>query len=928
MDVFIAGVEDSDKCKDGYDAIEPGTKDIEVQAVLAASLGFTAFFAFCILRPRWKSLYAARKRHLDPAVGLPPLPDSMFGWIPALYRITEDQVLSCAGLDAYVFLSFFKMAIRILLTLLFFAGAVLAPIHNRFEKSRGSRDGSDKKHHAFWQQSSRKGYGYPGYAHAFNESNPDTSFNPDMGYLWAYLVFTYFFTFLVIWFLNSETFKMIRIRQEYLGTQSTITDRTFRITGIPKELRTEGKLKDLIEKLEIGKVESVTVCRDWKELDGLVAERAAVLQKLEEAWADFRKKSPMYTPDDAMRRNNSRSMLADMNGSSPDEEEAGGENGRLLGGESAAHQFSERERPTTRIWYGFLGLRNRKTDAIDYYEEKLRRLDGRIVVARRQHYEPADIAFVTMDSIAACQMAIQALLDPRPGQLLTKLAPAPADVVWRNTYTARSSRRLSSWFVTFCVGTLSVIWLIPVAWLGTLLSLCTINEYWPSLSQWLAQHQTIKALVQTGLPTSTVSLLSVTVPFLYEWLSHKQGQLSRGDVELSIISKNFFFNFFNIFVVFSVSGTATGFWSSLQEDIHDITLLTRHVALSIEKLSNFYINFIMLQGLGLFPVRLLEFGSVFLYPFLRLLAKTPRDRAQAKQPPIFSYGFYLPTALLIFILCLVYSVLPDGYLVLILGLVYFTLGYFTYKYQLLYAMDAPRHATGGAWRIISYRVILGLLIFQAVMSGILALQTAYVCAILVLPLLVVTCWYSYYFRRRFEPLTKYISLRSIRREEHHRHGDGDGDGAASGGGGSEEAIVDGDGDDDDLESAVPPPGPSHDLVVRAGRRRRMLRRMSTVDEDRERGLRFINPSLVVPLEQPWIYDDPPPMIPEPQPSEAGSESGDPYRDESFGPELEYRHPSLVSGEGAGGNGGGLARGGGGSTSSSLSLGDTHVWRDS
>ncbi|KLU84448.1 hypothetical protein MAPG_03490 [Magnaporthiopsis poae ATCC 64411] len=805
MDAFADAVEDSDTCHDGWDAIQPGTRDIEVQAVIAASLGLTAFLAFCFLRPRWKSLYAARKRHLDPAIGLPPLPDSLFGWIPALYRITEEQVLSCGGLDAYVFLSFFKMAIRIFLTLLFFAAAVLAPIHNRFEKSRKSRDGSDKKDYAqytLYRQPSRTGYGYPGYAHAFNESNPDTSFNPDMGYLWAYLVFTYFFTFLVIWFLNSETFKMIRIRQEYLGTQSTITDRTFRLTGIPKELRTESKLKDLVERLEIGKVESVTVCRDWKELDALVAERAGVLQKLEKAWADFRKKSPTYTPDDAMRRNNSRSMLAGLDGPSPDEEEAAGENGRLLGGESAAHQFSERERPTTRI------------------------------------------------------------------------------------------------------------------------CLCTINEYWPALSQWLAQHQTIKALVQTGLPTATVSLLSVAVPFLYEWLSHKQGQLSRGDVELSIISKNFFFNFFNIFIVFSVSGTATSFWSVLQEDIHDITLLTRHVALSIEKLSNFYINFIMLQGLGLFPVRLLEFGSVFLYPFLRLLAKTPRDRAQAEQPPIFSYGFYLPTALLVFILCLVYSVLPDGYLVLILGLVYFTLGYFTYKYQLLYAMDAPRHATGGAWRIISYRVILGLLIFQAVMSGILALQTAYICAILVLPLLLVTGWYSYYFRRRFEPLTMYISLRSIRREEHHHHG--------SGSSADDEAILD-DGHDD-LESGNPPPGPSHAVVVRAGMRRRMLRRMSTVDEDRERGLRFVNPSLVVPLEQPWIYDDPPPMMPEPQPSEAGSENGDGYRDESFGPDLEYRHPSLASGEGGGGggssSGGGLVRGGGGSTSSSLSLGDTHIWRDS
>lgn len=56
-----------------------------------------------ILRPRWKSLYAARRRQLEPSsIKLPALPDTFLGWIPALYRITEDQVLEAAGLDAYV----------------------------------------------------------------------------------------------------------------------------------------------------------------------------------------------------------------------------------------------------------------------------------------------------------------------------------------------------------------------------------------------------------------------------------------------------------------------------------------------------------------------------------------------------------------------------------------------------------------------------------------------------------------------------------------------------------------------------------------------------------------------------------------------------------------------------------------------------------
>jgi hypothetical protein len=38
----------------------------------------------------------------DAALSLPDLPDTFFGWIPVIYRVTDDQVLASAGLDAYV----------------------------------------------------------------------------------------------------------------------------------------------------------------------------------------------------------------------------------------------------------------------------------------------------------------------------------------------------------------------------------------------------------------------------------------------------------------------------------------------------------------------------------------------------------------------------------------------------------------------------------------------------------------------------------------------------------------------------------------------------------------------------------------------------------------------------------------------------------
>jgi len=708
------------------------------------------------------------------------------------------------------------MAIRIFSVMLFFAAVVLEPLNNHFDPGDPNTNSTGSylsRHFRFPQPVS---YQYTGEAHISFEGDDDNfPFPPDWDnskpYLWAYVVFVYFFTALTLWYMNSETFRVIQTRQDYLGTQSTITDRTFRLSRIPKELRSEAKIKELVQRLEIGMVETVSLCRQWKELDGLVGERASLLQKLEEIWSVYLGQKPV--------RALAQGSGAAVGDNAPNADEEAGENGGLLQGEGGTPPPAERPRPQARIRYGPLRLRSRKTDAIDYYEEKLRRVDDKIRIARKKDYAASDLAFVTMDSIAACQMAIQALLDPRPGRLLTKLAPAPSDVVWKNTYTAPASRRLRSWLITAFVAALSVVWLVPVASIASLLSLCTISKWSPDLAESLRRHDITKALFQTGLPTATVSLLNVAVPYLYDFLSNYQGMLSQGDVELSIISKNFFFTFFNIFITFTIFGAATGFWTVVRDSLKDTTYVAYALAHEVQRLSIFYLNFIMLQGIGLFPFRLLQFGSVAVYPVYRMGAKTPRDFAQIMTPPVFQFGFYLPTALLVFILCLVYSVLPRGYLVLFFGLIYFMLGYFTYKYQLLYAMDQPLHATGGAWRLICYRILLGLGVLHLTMAGYLGALKAYAQAVVVIPALIFTVWYSFYFGRRFDPLTRFISLRSIRRDV--------------------------DLDDD--------PEGERDISDTQARQQPLRRKGSTVDEDREKGLRFVNPSLFVPYVDPAFF---------------------------------------------------------------------------
>ena len=62
---------------------------------------------------------------------------------------------------------------------------------------------------------------------------------------------------------------------------------------------------------------------------------------------------------------------------------------------------------------------------------------------------------------------------------------------------------------------------------------------------------------------------------------------------------------------------------------------------------------------------------------------------------------------------MVYSVLRSSWQVLLAGLLFFMLGHFTYKYQLLYAMDHQQQSTGRAWGMICDRIFVGLVFFPA-----------------------------------------------------------------------------------------------------------------------------------------------------------------------------------------------------------------------
>lgn len=488
------------------------------------------------------------------------------------------------------------------------------------------------------------------------------------------------------------------------------------------------------------------------------------------------------------------------------------------------------------IRYGRFWLRSRKVDAIDYYQDQLHQADDRIGELREKELPTTPLAFITMDTVAACQMAVQAVLDPSPLQLLASQSPAPVDIVWENTYLSRRYRMWRAWTITALIVVLTVFWSILLVPIATALNTAAIKKVLPSLGQWLDDHHFARSLVETQLPTIIISLFNVLGPYLYDWLSNCQGMTSRSDIEMSVISKNFFFTFFNFFIVFTALGVVSNAYSlfeNIEKRLKNTTILLNGLARSLSDLIGFYTNFLILQAFGLLPLKLMQMGSLSLYPIYRLSAKTPRDFSELVQPATFSYGLFLPQTLLIFDICLVYSVLRDSWKVLLCGLAYFLIGGFVYKYQLLYAMDQRQHSTGRSWIMMCDRALVGLFVFQLTVGGQVLLKNIDARGALLLPLLIGTGWFSYAYNKTYRPLMQFIALRSVRRAEH---------------------------------MDIPNFTDSEEIPEALARWRDPSETQSRNTEySREEKGQFINPNLVISLEKPWTSGK--------EPSRASSSNG-------------------------------------------------------
>ena len=191
---------------------------------------------------------------------------SLFGWVSAIARTKEPELVEKLGLDAALFLRFTRM-LRSIFTCLTIAGiGIILPL-NLF--------------------SSRKFSGQTWLARL----TPMYMFGSSL--FWAYVVIAYLFDAIICYFLWHNYKAVLRLRRAYFDSedyQRSLHARTLLLTDIPQNLRSDEGIITIAE--EIGgsaHTPKPAIARNVKDLPELMGEHEETVKSLEKHLAKYLK---------------------------------------------------------------------------------------------------------------------------------------------------------------------------------------------------------------------------------------------------------------------------------------------------------------------------------------------------------------------------------------------------------------------------------------------------------------------------------------------------------------------------------------------------------------------------------------------------------------------------------------------------------------
>ncbi|KAL1745047.1 hypothetical protein HDZ31DRAFT_37333 [Schizophyllum fasciatum] len=511
--------------------------------------------------------------------------------------------------------------------------------------------------------------------------------------LFAHVAVTYLITLLIIGCVYVHWREMVRLRHAWFHSeeyQQAFYARTLAVRNVPKKLQSDEGLRAIFESVKVPyPTTSVHIGRKVGKLPELIELHNDTVRQLEEYLVRYLK---------------------------------GGKMGK--------------KRPTIRIG-GFMGMGGKKLDAIDYYSDKLRRMEGAIQEYRRQidTRKAENYGFASMAAVPYAHVVAKLLADKHPRGTDIALAPNPKDIVWRNmnmTDGERARKSMIGTTILVIVCFFNTVPLFVISILANLSSVSELTSWVPFLERWQSESEGSFNFVSGVLPPTVSALFGFFLPIMMRKLTRYMGALTHSRLDRAVVARYYAFLVISQLVIFTLIGVIFNCVKeivrqvgkkSFSEIIHNLDTLPDTINRTYIDQSSYWLTYFPLRGfLVLFDLAQV-INLVWLSFKTHVFGRTPRDIREWTQPPEFQYAIYYSNSLFMGAVALVFA--PLAPLVALAAAIVFWMSSIVQKYQLMFVFVSKVESGGRLWNVVINRLLFTVLLMQAMMTLTIGLQTGW-----------------------------------------------------------------------------------------------------------------------------------------------------------------------------------------------------------
>lgn len=237
------------------------------------------------------------------------------------------------------------------------------------------------------------------------------------------------------------------------------------------------------------------------------------------------------------------------------------------------------------------------------------------------------------------------------------------------------------------------------------------------------------------------------IPVVIMFMSKIEGFTSFSTLERISAFKYYLFILVNVFLGSIIAGSA---FQQLDKFIHESPAqIPKTIGASIPMKATFFITYVMVDGWASVAAEVLRVGALVVFHLKNtFLVKTEQDREQAMDPGFLDFSTYEPRIQLYFLLGLVYCAITP--LLLPFIIVFFSFAYLVFRHQIINVYDRKYESAAAFWPDVHLRIIIGLVISQLLLMGLLSSKDVTGIVPMMIALPVLTIWFHVFCKGRFQ----------------------------------------------------------------------------------------------------------------------------------------------------------------------------------